>query len=101
MRGGGHGSARTLCDEEERGELQWLTCADADASVGGGTKVTVKAFMWVAEVSLRAELAHLFGAHSAAAAAVQHQAHSCGALRGNRGARTLAGALLTCSLSTE
>lgn len=81
--------------------IQWLTCADSNASVDGGSEVTVEAFVWVTEVLLGAELAHLFGAHPAAAAAVQHQAHSWGALRWSGGARTLVAALLTCSLSTH
>lgn len=63
--------------------FQWLTCAHSYASVDGGSEVTVEAFVWVAEVLLSAELPHLFGAHPAAAAAVQHQAHSWGTLRGS------------------
>lgn len=78
-----------------------LTCAHSDAFVDGGSEVTVEAFVWVTQVFLGAQLPHLLGAHPAAAAAVQHQAHSRGALRGSGGARALAAALLTGSLSTR
>lgn len=73
------------------------SCAHADAPVDGGAEVTVEAFVWVADVSLGAQFTHLFGTHPAAATAVQHQAHSRGALRGGGRARTLVAALLTCS----
>lgn len=78
-----------------------LTCADSDTSVVGGSEVTVEAFVRVTDVFLRAELAHLFGTNPAAAAAVQHQAHSWGALGWVGGAGTLAAALLSCSLRKE
>lgn len=73
------------------------SCAHSNVSVDGGSVVTVEAFVWVADVFISTELPHLLGAHPAAAAAVQHQAHSWGALRGSGGARTLVAALLTCS----
>lgn len=80
---------------------QSLTCAHSYASVDGGSEVTVETFVWVTQVFLGAKLPHLFGTYPAAAAAIQHQAHSWGALRGGGGARTLAAALLTRSLSTR
>lgn len=73
------------------------SCAHSYTSVDGGSEVTVEAFVWVTQVSLSAELPHLFGADPAAATAIQHQAHSWGALRGGGGARTLVATLLTCS----
>lgn len=75
-----------------------LTCAHPNASVDGGAKVAVQALVRVAHVLLRAQLAHLLGAHPAAAAAVQHQAHPRGALGGCGRARALVAALLSCSL---
>ena len=80
---------------------QGLTCAHSYASVSGGSEVTVEAFVWVADIFLCTELPHLLGTHPAAATAVQHEAHSGGALRGGGGARALAAALLTCSLTGE
>lgn len=56
--------------------------------------------MRVTDVFLSAELPHLFGTHPAAATAIQHQADTWGALRRGGRARTLAAALLTCSLKT-
>lgn len=73
------------------------SCTHANAPVDGGSEVTVETFVWVTDVFLCAQLPHLFGTHPAAAAAVQHQAHTWGALRGSGGTRTLAAALLTCS----
>lgn len=108
-RGKGHDPVRTLgafkwaavtVMEKKSMNCQWLTCAHSYASVDGGSEVTVEAFVWVAEVSLGAELPHLLGTHPAAAAAIQHQAHSRGALRRGGGARALVAALLTRSLST-
>lgn len=81
--------------------FQCLTCTHANAPVDGGSEVTVETFVWVTDVFLRAQLPHLFGAHPAAATAIQHQAHTWGALRGSGGARALAAALLTCSLNTR
>ena len=60
----------------QKNKCQWLTCAHSDASVDGGSEVTVEAFVGVTEVLLSAELSHLFSTHPAAAAAVQHEAHS-------------------------
>lgn len=73
------------------------SCADSNASVDGGSEVTEEAFVWVTDVFLSAQLAHLLGTHPAAATAIQHQAHPRETLRGGGGARTLAAALLTCS----
>lgn len=87
--------------QRKSNNFQRLTCAHSYASVDGGSEVTIEAFVWVTEVSLGAQLPHLFGTHPAAAAAVQHQAHSWGALRGSGGARTLVATLLTGNLSTH
>lgn len=76
-----------------------LTCAHSYASVDGRPEVTVQALVRVAHVLLCAQLPHLLGAHPAAAAAVQHQAHSWGTLGGRGRARALVAALLSCSLS--
>lgn len=59
-----------------------LTCAHSYASVDGRPEVTVQALVRVTHVLLCAQLPHLLGAHPAAAAAVQHQAHSWGTLGG-------------------
>lgn len=77
-----------------------LTCAHSYASVDGCSEVTVQAFVRVTDIFLGAQLPHLFGAHPAAAAAIQNQAHSWGALWRGGGTRTLAAALLSCCLST-
>lgn len=75
-----------------------LTCAHSYASVDRRAKVAVQALVRVTHVLLRAQLAHLLGAHPAAAAAVQHQAHPRGALGGCGRTRALVAALLSCSL---
>jgi len=87
--------------KEVRRRFQRLTCAHSYASVAGGSEVTVEAFVGVTHVPLGAQLAHLLGTRPAAAAAVQHQAHAHGALRGGGGARALVAALLTGNLSTH
>lgn len=79
--------------------MQRLTCADAYSPVDAGTEVAVEALVRVAHVSLRAQLPHLLGAHPAAAAAVQDQADSRGALGGRGGTRALFAAFLSRSLS--
>lgn len=76
-----------------------LTCANAYTPVDAGPEVAVEALVRVAHVSLGAQLPHLLGAHPAAAAAVENQADSRGALGGSGGARALVAALLSRGLS--
>lgn len=72
-----------------------LTSAHADLAVGRGAEVTEEALVWVAGITLCAQFSQLLGADAAAAAAVQHQAHSGRAARGRFGcALTLRAAVL-------
>lgn len=87
------------CTRKSFSFFRRLTCAHSYASVDGRPEVTVQALVRVAHVLLCAQLPHLLGAHPAAAAAVQHQAHSWGTLGGRGRARALVAALLSCSLS--
>lgn len=58
-----------------------LTCAHSDLAVGRRAEVAEEALVRVAGVALGAQLTQLLGAHSAAAAAVQHEADAGGAAR--------------------
>lgn len=69
--------------------------AHADLAVGRGAEVAKEALVRVAGVALRAQLAQLLGAHTAAAAAVQHETDAGRAPRRRRGrTRALAAAVL-------
>lgn len=59
--------------------------AYADLAVGRRAEVAEEALVWVAGVSLRAQLTQLLGADAAAATAVQHEAHAGRAARRWRG----------------
>lgn len=97
--GKGQDSGGSQGPATRRVKSQQLTCANAYAPVDAGPEVAVEALVRVAHVSLGAQLPHLLGAHPAAAAAVQNQADSWGALGGSGGARALVAALLSRSLS--
>lgn len=97
--GGGQDSACSQGRVTRRIKWQQLTCANAYTPVDAGPEVAVEALVRVAHVSLGAQLPHLLGAHPAAAAAVQDQADSWGALGGSGGARALFAALLSRRLS--
>lgn len=56
-------------------------CAHSDLAVGRRAEVAEEALVRVAGVALGAQLTQLLGAHSAAAAAVQHEADAGGAAR--------------------
>lgn len=74
-----------------------LTGAHADLAVGRGAEVAVEALVWVAGVTLRAQLSQLLGADAAATASVQHQAHTSWAARRRLGALALRAAVLAGS----
>lgn len=71
--------------------------AHADLAVGRGAEVAVEALVWVAGVTLRAQLSQLLGADAAATASVQHQAHTSWAARCRLGALTLRATVLAGS----
>lgn len=74
-----------------------LTGAHADLAVGRRAEVAVEALVWVAGVTLRAQLSQLLGADAAATASVQHQAHTSRAARSRLGTLALRAAVLAGS----